>query len=212
MTIDDRTTQADRVYLAVRDAILRGELAAGQSLSHVALAKEFGVSRIPVREALQRLEAERLLVSQPYRGHRVPTLDAEELEELIEIRIVLESLALRRHAAELDADGLEEIRRVNRSLKEETDPQLWLRGDWELHRLLSGGDTPSAEFIGDIRRRIHRYLDAAGSLGERHARAVVEHEGILAAVADGDLDLAARLLSEHIEVTGEALLSYLRGD
>lgn len=212
MTLEesDRTTQADRVYQEIRDAILGGDLPEGKSLSHVALARQFGVSRIPVREALQRLEAERLLVSRPYRGHRVPPLDLEELEELIEIRILLEVLALRRHAAKMGKDEIRDLQALNRSLANEDDPGEWLRGDWEFHRRMAGGDTPSAEFTGDIRRRIHRYLNAAGHLGDRHDRAVTEHGRILTALEDDDLELAEGHLRHHIDSTGKALVAFLR--
>lgn len=206
----ERTTQADRVYQKIRDALLGGELPEGQSLSHVALARRFGVSRIPVREALQRLEAERLLVSRPYRGHRVPPLDVEELEELIEIRILLEDLALRRHAVKLDKTELRELQALNRSLADQDDPNEWLHGDWEFHRRLAGGDTPSAEFTGDIRRRIHRYLNAAGHLADRHAGAVEEHGRILRALEAGDLEGAKSHLRRHIDSTGTALADFLR--
>jgi DNA-binding GntR family transcriptional regulator len=213
MTTDSsgRTTETDRVYRAIRDAIVDGDLPEGEALSHVALARRFGVSRIPVREALQRLEAERLLVSRPYRGHRVPSLDLDELEELIEIRILLECLALRRHASTFGPEVIEELRQLNHSLAEEDDPTRWLHGDWDLHRKLAGDDTPSAEFTGDVRRRIHRYLNAAGHLGERHIRAVEEHERVLAALADGDVELAETHLRHHIESTGKALVAFLRG-
>lgn len=212
MTIDgsDRTTETERVYQAIRDAILDGDLPEGEALSHVALAQELGVSRIPIREALQRLEAERLLVSRPYRGHRVPPLDVDELEELIEIRILLECLALRRHASRLGRETIAVLRDFNRSLADEQDPGRWLEGDWELHRRLAGGDTPSAEFTGDIRRRIRRYVNAAGRLGDRHTRAVDEHEQVLAALAAADLELAETQLRHHIETTGQALVAFLR--
>lgn len=206
----ERTTQADRVYQAIRDALVGGELGEGKALNHVALARQFGVSRIPVREALQRLEAERLLVSRPYRGHLVPQLDVVELEELIEIRILLEVLALRRHAAKLSAAEIRELRALNRSLADQDHPNEWLHGDWEFHRRLAGGDTLSAEFTGDIRRRIHRYVNAAGHLGDRHARAVKEHGQILSALEAGDLDGAETHLRCHIDSTGKALTDFLR--
>lgn len=206
----ERTTQTDRVYQEIRNALLGGELPEGKSLSHVALARQFGVSRIPVREALQRLEAERLLVSRPYRGHRVPPLDVEELEELIEIRILLEVMALRRHAVKLGMAEIRELQALNRSLAHQDDPNEWLHGDWEFHRRLAGGNTPSAEFTGDIRRRIHRYLNAAGHMGDRHEGAVKEHGRILSALEAGDLDGAERHLRRHIDSTGKALADLLR--
>ncbi|HEX7097600.1 MAG TPA: GntR family transcriptional regulator [Acidimicrobiia bacterium] len=206
----ERRTQADRVYHSIRDAILRGEIAEGETLNHVALAKKFGVSRIPVREALQRLQAERLLVFEAYRGHRVASLGPEELEELIEIRILLECRALRKHGVRLPRSELDDLLRLNEGLANQEDPELWLRSDWELHRRLSGGDTPIAELVGDVRRRIHRYLDAASRMEDRHASAVAEHRAILEALVRGDAREAEKELRQHIRHTGRALAALLR--
>lgn len=208
-TPSERTTQADRVYRSIRDAILRGEIAEGQTLNHVALAKQFGVSRIPVREALQRLQAERLLVSEAYRGHRVASLSREELEELIDIRLLLECRALRKHATRLSGEELEELLRLNENLAAETDPNAWLRGDWELHRRLAGSDTPLAELVGNVRHRIHRYLDAAARMEDRHTRAIDEHRAILESLVNGDPRTAERELKRHIRQTGKALAALL---
>lgn len=200
-----RGTQADRVYAEIRRWIIDGELAEGEELNHVALAKHFGTSRIPVREALQRLSAERLLTSSPFRGHQVPALTADEIGELIEIRRLLECLAVRRHAPAFGPDQIAHLRTVNERLRATADPHEWLRGDWEFHRLLCGGDTVTADFVGDIRRRINRYLDAATRMGDRHVSAVDEHAAIVEALESGDVAEAERRLARHIEITGEAL-------
>ncbi|MDR7541769.1 MAG: GntR family transcriptional regulator, partial [Armatimonadota bacterium] len=79
----------------LREAILRGILLAGQQLRQDEIARELGVSHIPVREALRQLEAEGLVRLRPYRGFEVSELSPEEVEELYEIRIPLECQALR---------------------------------------------------------------------------------------------------------------------
>ncbi|MGH2812539.1 MAG: GntR family transcriptional regulator [Actinomycetota bacterium] len=201
----DKSTLVEQIYQQVLDAIVGGELAEGAELNQVTLAKKFGVSRIPVREALQRLHAERLLNAQPFHRYTVRTLSAPELNELVEIRLLLECFALRKFGGELDHAELEQLRELNDSLRSETDPQRWLEGDWELHRRLAGGDSASAEFAGDIRRRINRYLNTAGRLGNRHTLAVEDHEIILSALMEGDLTAAEARLRDHIEATGRAL-------
>src|ERR1700694_1369842 len=80
---------------AVRIAILRGQLAPGQVLRQGELANQFGLSRVPVREALRQLETEGLVVSQPHRGAVVVDLSPEDIEEVFLIRITLETTALR---------------------------------------------------------------------------------------------------------------------
>lgn len=206
----ERTTQAERIYRELRDAILTGDIDEGSELNQVTLARQFGVSRIPVREALHRLHAEHLLHAEPFHRHTVRRMSPEQLEELIEIRMGIECLALRRHGAHLGVADLEALANLNASLKVERDPQRWLEGDWELHRILSGGDTAAAELAGDVRRRIHRYLNAAARMGDRHVAAVADHEAILDALAGGDVAEAERRLRRHIEATGEALARIAR--
>ena len=190
---------------------MRGELADGAELSQVALARQFGVSRIPVREALQRLEAERLLSAEPFHRHIVRSLTADEVMELIEIRIQLECLGLRRSGDRLDQEELATIRRHNDRLRSETDPGRWLQGDWEFHRRLVGPGTVCAEMVDDIRLRIHRYLNAAARLGHRHQIAVEEHEGVVEALEHADLDEAQDRLRRHILTTGQALVELIHG-
>ena len=207
----ERGTQADRIYAEIRGWIVQGELAEGEELNQVALAKHFGVSRIPVREALQRLQAERLLTSEPFRRHQVTRLSADDVDELMAIRSELECLALRRHGTRLGPADLADLSGLNESLRAESDPQQWLATDWEFHRRLAGGDTALADFIGDVRHRIHRYLNAAARMGARHASAVNEHAGVLEALEASDLPAAEARLRHHIQITAEALKQLAAG-
>ena len=79
----------------IRLAILRGQLAPGQTLKQEELAKQFGLSRAPVREALRQLEAEGLVISYPHRGTVVARLSADDIEEVFLIRITLETAILK---------------------------------------------------------------------------------------------------------------------
>lgn len=205
----ERSTLADRIYEQVRAAILRGDYADGAELNQVALAKQFGVSRVPVREALQRLESERLLTAEPFRRHTVRTLSGDEVMELIEIRIQLETLGLRRAAPHLDASRLQALHRLNESLRRENDPEEWLLGDWEFHRRLVGPDTACAEMVDDVRLRIHRYLNAAARLGARHETAVGEHHAIVTSLEGRRLEEALDHLRDHILTTGRALVALI---
>src|SRR3954447_3872142 len=90
-----RRDNVEQVYRRVREAILEGEIAAGQTMSQVALADELGVSRTPLREALRMLQAEGLIDGEPNRRVRVAQLSIAGLEELYTIRIPLEVTALR---------------------------------------------------------------------------------------------------------------------
>jgi len=81
------------VYQALRNKIVNGEIASGEKLSEINLAKEFGVSRTPIREALKRLESRKLLTYEQNKGMVVPTLDSQSVSELFVIREMMESTA-----------------------------------------------------------------------------------------------------------------------
>src|SRR5438128_2451017 len=108
----------ERVYRALKDAILSGELPANSRLVELSLAKQFGVSRTPVREALKRLTAEYLATLDPVRGMIVRGMDPQEIEEAYTLREVLEGLAARLAAQHMTAAGMTRLRAVLDAMSE----------------------------------------------------------------------------------------------
>ncbi|MBI4259225.1 MAG: GntR family transcriptional regulator [Actinobacteria bacterium] len=100
----------EQAYEEIRSAILGGILKPGSAVSEAAIAREMGISRGPLREALRLLEQAGLVVSEPNRGHRVPVFTEEDLEEFASIRLALEGLAIR--GALEAADGPERLREI----------------------------------------------------------------------------------------------------
>src|SRR5947209_5967811 len=105
----DNVTAQELVLASVRDAILAGVLDPGARLRQEELAELFGTSRIPVREALRALEYEGLVRSEPHRGFTVTSLDADDVEEVYDLRIVLESHAIRLAVPLLTDEDLVEL-------------------------------------------------------------------------------------------------------
>src|SRR5580658_10292700 len=93
-----RASLSDAVYERLRDEIVHGQFADGAQLSQVELAERYGVSRIPVREALRRLQSESLVVATPYHPFVVRNVTPAQVIELVDIRAALEDLALVRRA------------------------------------------------------------------------------------------------------------------
>ena len=126
--------RAQDVVQWVREAIREGRIKAGEPIRQEALARDLGVSRTPVREALRQLEAEGLVVIRPHSGARVSWLDSEECDELYKIRERLEPLALAESIGRLTGEQLEEAARRAAALETlHADPQAWLEADRELH-------------------------------------------------------------------------------
>ena len=167
-----RTTQG-MVVGGLRDAILSGVLAGGQPLRQDEIAEQFGVSRMPVREALRQLEGEGMVSFYPHRGAVVSELSYHEVVEITELRLVLEPEALRKAFEPL---GGEEFGRAEEIL-EEIDGEEDLGSRW-----------------GELNRRFHATLFAPANRKPQH-----EHYKLLELCRRKDLDAALELLSDHIE-------------
>ena len=109
--LEDHHTLSDLVYRRLRDAIIDGRLAAGMWLRQEALAQELGTSQLPVREAIRRLAAEGLAVRIPYKGVRVVEFSPEDIIDMFNVRITLESLAVRYATPLISAQALDALKK-----------------------------------------------------------------------------------------------------
>ncbi len=119
-----KTTLQDQIYDELRYALMRGQFRPGEVLTIRTLANALGTSIVPVRDALQRLMAERALEVLPNRSARVPLTDREEFDELTNIRIALEGLAVEAAPSRLTKEALQLMERLNAQMNEAT-----LKGD-----------------------------------------------------------------------------------
>jgi DNA-binding GntR family transcriptional regulator len=207
-----RQTLSDNIYEKIRQAIVLGELEVGSELSQVDFAQRFGVSRIPVREALRQLQAEQLLTASAFKRYVVTGLTHEEIIELTEIRECLELFALERtmdsvKAGQVDPAIFEEL--AGR-LQVDSGIEEWLDADIEFHRALSMGAPQAARMAEDTRVRVHRYLRVAVAGRDRRQAVMREHRAILLAVKKGDTAAARAALSKHVGGTRKVLAEYLR--
>ncbi|MFC5996530.1 GntR family transcriptional regulator [Pseudonocardia hispaniensis] len=199
-------TSAERVVVAVRDLILRGEFAAGARLGEVELAERLGVSRTPVREALTRLAVEGLVEIVPNRGARVMSWSVAELEGVFELRSVLEprltALAVPRASAddiaalaalaarmvEVGSSGpgqdLDALVPLNREFH---DRLVTLAAHPALATVLAG-----AVHAPIVLRNFHTYDDAS------LRRSLAHHGEIVAAMRAGDPEWARAVMTAHI--------------
>jgi len=213
-TIRRRRTTPGMVADVLRDAIVRGVLPAGRPLRQDDLAAQFGLSRIPVREALRQLEGEGLVTAEPHRGAVVSALSADELQELCEMRTALETTALRLAIPHIDAAALGEAE----GILEETDRlsdvlEHWSHNNWRFHAVLyrRAGRPRMLAMIKSLHDNVERYLRLHGSVAQYRLQGQAEHRRILEACRRGDADLAAALLAHHIQAVAVLLAERLRG-
>jgi DNA-binding GntR family transcriptional regulator len=195
----------------LRESILSGELAEGEYLRQQTLARRYGVSEIVIREALRRLHTEGLVEIQRRKSTRVSQLSAEELNELYELRILLEELITRRAVPNFTVEDLKQAERILSAGEHERDPVRWLALNREFHNTLA---RPSRQphllkFADDLRVKVERYLRM--SLGILHGFDVAQHEHreIVDAYKARDPELAARRLGAHLRRTADMIASFL---
>lgn len=179
-------TLADAIAEGLRQAILAGALADGKVLRQADLAAQFGVSRVPIREALLKLEMDGLVETRPRRGTVVTSLDAEDFQEILEMRLALEPLALDLAIPRL---GSVELQAASRILDE---AQACMK------RASSGQDEAKSEFEtrwGDLNWAFHRTLYVAA-----------DRTRLLDTIENLNL-LCARHLRMRLDIVAPALLS-----
>jgi DNA-binding GntR family transcriptional regulator len=205
-------TTADSVAQALRDAILRGALRGGQPLRQEELAEQFGVSRIPIREALWQLSAEGLVVLAPNRGAAVAALSADEVQEIYDIRIGLETTALRLAIPNLSPAILARARDVLDAIDGESQVALWAALNWDFHATLyaPAGRPRLLALIKTMHDNVGRYLRIYLSIMQFQSRSQEEHRALLAACQRYDSGAALDLLTQHLADAGARLAAYLR--
>ncbi|THF61865.1 GntR family transcriptional regulator [Pseudothauera nasutitermitis] len=204
------SSTSDQIADALRRAIADGLLPAGAMLRQDDIAARFEVSKIPVREALKRLEAEGLVRFNPHRGAVVASLSAAALAEYLEIRALLEGHAAALAAPRITDEQLAEARARLDDFACATEPARRGALNWAFHAALyQAAERPLlVEEIRALHHKVERYVAAAV---ERHADTEMpktrgEHEAILAAFTRRDADAAACLTRAHVRGAGASLL------
>lgn len=205
---------AESAYRKLRDKLIMLEIRPGAPINDAQLAAELGVGRTPVREALKRLEVDRLVVSYPRRGTFATIVDITELADISEIRELLEPLAARRAAAVASTAMRTELRSVARAiaaLGNDGDQRELMRYDITVHRMIySAAGNPHLEDTlirhDNLATRIWcLVLDKIPSV-TGHIR---EHVDLLEAIADADVERAAKLALEHVTSFEQAIRKVL---
>lgn len=202
------------VAAVLREAIAAGVLRANQPLPQDEIASQLRVSHIPVREALRQLQSEGLVTYQPNRGAAVAALTSDEIREIYEIRVILESAALRRAVPRLTVAQLEQAREILDRAEQARDGAAWGALDVEFHQLIYFlDDRPRlGEMIAGLLRRVDRYWLSHGLMLTHRAEFDREHRALLSAVERRDADAAATLLREHLSGAAEHLVAELEAD
>jgi DNA-binding GntR family transcriptional regulator len=206
----EKTTLATEIARHLRQAIIKGELAPGERVNELKLTKELALSRSPVREAIRILAAEGLLTIEPHRGAHVRPLSDEDLEEIFDVRLMLESHGLRRgyrlsqHAVAPLRASVDEARAALRV----DDFEPWHRASLRFHDNLVAlaGNRHLTRLHEELKVSLRRYQISIIRLPGQAERSQAEHEAIVDALEQGKVDQGVALVTAHITNLKEAVL------
>ncbi len=205
-------TAKDRIYHVLKDRIVRGVYGGGRQLRQEELAVEFGVSRIPVREALIQLDGEGLVDILPYKGAVVTPLSSGEARELFEIRYILESAALRFSAERMSGDDYLKMEELLDRADAEIDAKSRSDINRAFHSALYGycGRPRLLEMIDGLHSGVDRYLRIYLRLMDYQQDSSEAHRQMLTACREGRLDDASALLKKHLDEASERICRFLK--
>lgn len=207
----------DSAYRTLRDAIVRGELAPGAQIPEEGLAERLGVSRTPLREAVNKLQAEGLVRRAANRRLFVTPVSIEEARDVYSVRIALEDLALTEAAAGMTTELMEELlQSLDRMDKAEKSRQEDVaEGGRSFHDILyhASANSINADILQRLQVKVDRYRYIGTGGGRlRQRQAVDEHRAIYEALRRGDVEAARRALREHLEHARDEALKVLQSE
>jgi DNA-binding GntR family transcriptional regulator len=194
-------TVEDMTQSFIREAILQGVFKPGERLNLDRIAEVLGVSRMPVRASLRQLEGEGLLAIHPYRGARVSSLSAEQIAEIYELRIVLESYLLENAVENMDAAAFEALQQSLDDLKKSDDTGSSVEARQAFYTTIyQYANRPRAlALVVQLQTAVGRYLRL-----QRVEESPV-HENLLEYLRAGEAEPAKRWLAEHLQRVSDTL-------
>ena len=209
-----RTYLADTVYEALRRAIVEHEFDAGEPLTEHDLCRRFGTSRTPVREALAKLERDRLVQVVPKKGAFVRTVSADEIRELYQLREALEGLAVRLAAPRVEREDLAGFEARFRAMKAHgtraTYAEVRALGE-EFHTYLikQAGNAKLLELLEQIREQVRSVWNMSIMAPRRAQGLVREHLALVDALKRGDARRAERCMVAHVRRVRDTIFRLL---
>ena len=204
VNMDEYLPLRDVVFKTLRQAILKGELEPGERLMEIQLAERRGLSRTPIREAIRKLELERLVLMIPRRGAEVAKISEKNLRDVLEVRRSLEELAIDLACQRIQEEELETLREAQKEFAAAIsagDAMEIAQTDEKFHEIIySGtGNQKLMQILSNLREQMYRYrLEYIKDANKRQIL-LVEHEQILKALSLRHVQEARLAVREHID-------------
>ena len=207
---------ADAAYATLREAVLAGHLRPGDRLGEEQLAREFGISRTPIREAIFRLEAEHFATRIERRGLVVRAISEDEVLEVYSVRAALDQLAATLAAEHATMPDRARLHWLNEQLKgaaERGEHAHMADINIHFHEAVceAAHNDMLLHFVREIHNWVRRFPETTFSWPGRASAALTEHRAIIDAIDRGDADEAGRLAAEHMNRAREVRIAMIPG-
>ena len=205
----------DVVFQTLRQAILRGELKPGERLMEIHLAQKLGVSRTPVREAIRKLELEGLVLMIPRKGAVVAEITISDLEDVLEVRMTLEELAVRYACKRITKEQLAELRRLAEEVKKTLCGNVvWAcaQADVVFHDAIydATGNKRLIQILNNLREQMYRYRVEYLKNESSLPRLLQEHQDIVDGLRERDKDKVCEIMRHHVRNQEETVKDMIR--
>ena len=210
MAVFKTESLADQVFEKLEDDIIAGVYPRGEILTELKLVEQLGVSRTPIREALRRLEQERL-IQDSGKGSVVLGITTQDLIDIMEIRQRIEGVAAFYATQRITPEGIEELKGIHELQQfyyEKMDMERLREMDDKFHDAIyrCSGSSVLCDTLRPLHKKTQRYRKLSVGDQKRLAISVAQHKGIMDAIIAGDAELAQSLITEHIETAKQYMV------
>lgn len=193
----------DVVFQTLRHAILFGGLKPGERLMEISLAKRLGVSRTPLREAMRMLEQEGLITMIPRKGAEVARITKKDVEDVLEVRCVLEKLAIELACIKITGEQIQQLKQTVKEFKalmDKPDITALAEKDVAFHDIIFAAteNRRLIQIINNLREQMYRYRVEHLKDIKTHSLLVKEHEAMIADLEHKNVEDAGKHIVEHI--------------
>lgn len=214
MNMNELLPLRDVVFNTLRQGILTGELHPGERLTEINLANRLGVSRTPIREAIRMLELDGLVTMMPRRGAEVARISKQDLQDVLELRRVLDSLATKLACERMDEETKSELRSAADDFIKATksgDVTMIAGADVRFHDVIlkASGNKRLIQMMNNLAERIYRYRLEYIKDKKHHQQLIEEHEELFKYLVAGNSEMATKVAEMHIDNQEKHVLDHL---
>ena len=215
LKMDEYLPLRDVVFKTLRDAILTGDLEPGERLMEIKLAEKLGVSRTPIREAIRKLELEGLVNMTPRKGAVVAEISENDLRNVLEVRRVLEKLAVKLACQKISKAEIDELRENLKFFKgalKQKDANEIAKIDVEFHDIIykATRNDRLIQILYNLREQMYRYRLEYVKDQDTRKTVVMDHETLIESIAVGNIKVAEETIIAHIDHQEKKIIKNMR--